>query len=465
MSQKFDLAVIGAGPGGYVAAIRAAQFGMKVVCVDKRATLGGTCLNVGCIPSKTLLQSSEIYSHVLHEGQALGLRYSKISFDFEQMMKRKDHVVHSLVEGIAGLFKRHHILFFHGEAQFIDSHHLLISSEGSQETIEADYILISTGSEPIALPSIPFDQDKIVSSTEALSFKEVPKKLAVIGGGVIGVELASVYNRLGCDVTIIEMLPLICPTLDVAISKELTRVLKSQGIKFLLSKEVTSCKVESNGISLQLKSEAGTQEVDADVCLVSIGRRPFTANLGLEKVSIVLDKKGFIPVDSVFRTVQANIFAIGDVIDGVMLAHRASQEGVTVIEWIKGGKPLIDYMSVPNVIYTYPEVAAVGMTEEEVFAASLIAQIGTVYFKGNPRARCSGETDGFLKIIGDKKTGTVLGMHIIGPHASELIACGVLAIQKRMTLEEIARAAFAHPTLSEAIKEAALIALSKPMHA
>lgn len=464
MNQKYDLAVIGGGPGGYVAAIRAAQLGMKVVCIEKSKTLGGTCLNVGCIPSKALLQSSELYSHVVHEGQTLGLKYSNMDFDFEQIMRRKNEVVSSLVQGVAGLFKKNQVTFLQGEAQFIDAHHLSIKGENPQ-TVEAEYILIASGSEPIALPHVSFDGDKIVSSTEALEFKAVPKKLAVIGGGVIGVELASVYNRLGSEVTIIEMLPLICPAMDAAISKLLLQSLKSQGIKFLLSTQLHSVENKTARLTLQLECNQENRTLDADVMLVAIGRKPFTANLNLEKASLQVDRRGFIPVDSVFRTQQPHIFAIGDVIEGPMLAHRASQEGVTVIEWLKGIKSSIDYMSIPNVIYTSPEVAAVGLTEQEAQAAGLALQIGSSYFKGNARARCTGETEGLLKIIGDKKSGKLLGMHIIGSHASELIATGMLAIQKRMTLEEVATAIFAHPTLSESIKDAALAALGKPLHA
>lgn len=464
MTQRYDLAVIGAGPGGYVAAIRAAQLGMKVVCIDKRPTLGGTCLNVGCIPSKTLLYSSELFYHVQNEGQVLGLRYNKIGFDFEQIMKRKEHVVHSLVEGVASLLKRYHVLFVHGEAKFLDPHRLLIVSEEKEQFIESENILIATGSDSIQLPGLPFDKKRILSSTEALSLTSVPKRLAVIGGGVIGVELASVYSRLGSKVTIIEMLPQICPAMDTAISKQLLQALKNQGIEFRLSTQVKSADIKDE-VVLNVQSEDKSEKIPADVVLVAIGRKPYTQGLDLAKAGVMADQKGFIPVDGVFRTTQPNIFAIGDVIEGTMLAHRASQEGVAVAEWLKGEKSEIDYMSIPNVIYTSPEVAAVGLTENEAFAANLTTQIGTVYFKGNARARCTGEVEGILKILGDKKTGRLVGMHIIGAHASELIAAGVVAMEKRMTLQEIAESPFAHPTLSESIKEAALAALGRPVHA
>jgi len=464
MSQKYDLAVIGAGPGGYVAALRAAQLGMKVVCIDKRETLGGTCLNVGCIPSKALLQSTELYAHVQHEGKKLGLQYADLSFDFVQTMKRKEEVVQSLINGVAGLFKKQQVAFLNGEAQFIDSHHLLVTSHEVEVTVEASYIIVATGSESISLPFLPFQQDTVLSSTEILSLKEVPEKMVVVGGGVIGVELASVYNRLGSKVTIVEMLPTICPTMDQAISKQLLQSLKNQGIEFMLSTQLTDATIQTNAITLSLKHEQEVEEVSANIVLVAIGRKPFIDNLALDKATVQVDKKGFISVDSCFRTSQPHIFAVGDVIDGAMLAHRASQEGVAVVEWINGEKPLIDYMSIPNVIYTYPEVAAVGMTEEEASAAGLDLSVGTAYFKGNPRARCAGETEGFLKVIADQKTTQILGMHIIGPHASEIITAGILMIQKKMTLKEVANTVIAHPTLSESIKEAVMAALGQPLH-
>lgn len=465
MTYQYDLAVIGGGPGGYVAAIRAAQLGMKVVCIDKRAKVGGTCLNVGCIPSKTLLNSSELYFHALHEGQALGLRFNKLTFDFDQIMKRKEHVVHSLVEGVASLLRKYHVPFINGKAQFIDASHLKVVNDNQEQVIEAKHILIATGSESTPLPRIPFDNRQIISSTEALSLNSVPGRLAVVGGGVIGVELASVYNRLGSKVTIIERLPQICPAMDTTISKQLLQALKSQGIQFMLSAQVVSAAVQVDEVLLTVSSDDKLQNIGADKVLISVGRRPYTEGLGLENVGITIDRKGFIPVDGAFRTNQPNIFAIGDAIEGLMLAHLASQEGVAVAELIAGGNPLVDYMAVPNVIYTSPEVAAVGLTEQEAFAANLTIQIGTVYFKGNPRARCTGEVEGMLKILGEKKTGRIIGMHIIGAHASELISDGVIAIQQRLTLEQIAETMFAHPTLSELVKEAALVALGKPMHA
>lgn len=464
MSEKYDLAIIGAGPGGYVAAIRAAQLGMKVVCIDKRNTLGGTCLNVGCIPSKALLQSTELLYHLEQDGQTLGLQLNKLGYDFTTMMRRKEHVVHSLVQGVAGLFKGNHVTYLHGEASFIDPHRLQITNSSEKSEVEAETILIATGSESIALPNLPFNDKTIISSTEALSLNQVPKTMAVIGGGVIGVELASVYRRLGTEITIIEMLPHICPMLDIDLSKQLFQALKKQGIKFMLSTQVLKGAVKNDQVKLTVKHQEGEQDLTVDLVLVAVGRRPFTSQLGLENAGVTVDKRGFIPVDGQFRTSQPNIYAIGDVIEGTMLAHRASEEGTLVVESLKGmGRP-IDYMSIPNVIYTYPEVATIGLTEAEGLLAGLKMDIGTAYFKGNPRARCSGETDGLVKVIGDQNTGCLVGMHIIGPHASELIGEGVVAIQQRMTLEDLAYTVHAHPTLSEAIKEAVLCALGRPLH-
>lgn len=465
MVDRYDVAIIGAGPGGYVAAIRAAQLGFKTVCIDKDPTLGGTCLNVGCIPSKTLLHATEILFHLQREGKEQGMTYSDLKIDLSQLMDHKNKVIKSLVEGIAKLFERNQVTALQGSAEFIDPHRLrIIQKEGQQQEIEASFILIATGSEPIALPDLPFHEQQIVSSTGTLSLSRVPQRFIVIGAGVIGVELASVYQRLGSQVTIIEMLDHICPALDKQVSKSLLQILKKQGMEFMLSSRVTAAVVQPDEVILTVDFNGQLQNLSADAVLVAVGRRPFTKGLQLDRIGIQLDKKGFIPVDGNFRTAQPHIFAIGDVIEGVMLAHRSSAEGVAVIESLKGEHPILNYLSIPNVIYTYPEVASVGLTEQEVQETGLDFMIGTSFFRGNPRARCSGEMDGFVKIIGDKRTGSLLGMHILGPHASELIAEGMLAIQKRMTVAEIAEAPQAHPTLSETIKEAALDALGRPIH-
>jgi dihydrolipoamide dehydrogenase len=465
MADQYDVAIIGAGPGGYVAAIRAAQLGFKTVCIEKSPSFGGTCLNVGCIPSKTLLQATELLFRLKHEGKEQGIECLQMNVNFSQMMARKKQVVKSLVDGIAGLFSRHHITILQGTAEFVDPHRLRITQEsGAHQEIEATYILIATGSQPIALPHLPFDERQIVSSTGALSLSKIPERLIVIGGGVIGVELASVYQRLGSQVKVIEMLDHICPALDSSLSKGLLQILRKQGIEFMLSSQVVTAVVQPEEVILTVNVNDQLQNLSAHVVLVAVGRRPYTEGLQLERVGIQRDKRGFISVDPHFRTAQPHIFAIGDVIEGMMLAHRASAEGVAVIESLKGEQPVINYLSIPNVIYTYPEVASVGLTEQEGQQAKLDLMVGTSFFKGNARARCSNETDGFVKVIGDKKSGRLVGMHILGPHASELIAEGMLAMQKKLTVKDIGEAAQAHPTLSEAIKEAALDSLGRPIH-
>ncbi len=441
----YDLAVIGAGPGGYVAAIRAAQLGLKTVCIDARETLGGTCLNVGCIPSKVLLQSTMHYEFLQKHARNHGIEGDNVSIDFDRLMARKDEVVKSLVTGVTSLFERHGVVWVRGTAKFKSPHELLVDSE----TIQAQNILIATGSEPVALPFLPFDEKYIVSSTGILSLIKIPKRLLVIGAGVIGVELASVYRRLGTEVTVLEMSEQICPTMDLAISKTLQKSLKKQGIAFHLGLKV---------------DEETVKSFEPNVVLVAVGRRPFTNSLGLEAVGIQTDKRGFIPVDSDFRTSQPHIYAVGDVIEGVMLAHKASEEGVAAVETIAGKQAHIKYMTIPNVIYTYPEVASVGLTEKEAREAGLDVMTGSYMFLGNSRARCSGEEEGLVKIVGDKHSGRLVGMHIISLIASEMIAEGVIAMQARWTVEQLANAPHAHPTFNEAIKEAALDCLGRAIH-
>lgn len=461
--EKFDVAVIGAGPGGYVAAIRAAKLGLSVVCIDKRSTLGGTCLNVGCIPSKSLLYSSEVYAHLLHEGDELGIKTKALSPDLAQMMSRKDKVVESLVNGIASAFKKNQVTRVEGEASFVSPGHINIKTDAEDKVIEAKYFIIASGSEPIELPFLKFG-GRVISSTEALSLASIPKKLLVIGAGVIGVELASVYNRLGSSVTIVEMLPKICPANDEAISKQLLQVLKKQGIEFHLGAKVKSGKVHDALVSLEVETEQGALELAADICLVAVGRRPHTNSLNLAALGIQPDSKGFIPVDANFRTACPNVFAIGDLIEGPMLAHKASEEGSAVAELIAGLKPHVNYLAIPNVVYTNPEVAAVGLTEAEAKAMGFDLIVGLCSFKANSRARCMGATEGMVKVVGDKKTGRLLGLHIIGPSASEMIGEGVIALQKKATVEEIAFSSHAHPTLSEAILEACQAALGRAIH-
>lgn len=456
----FQVLVIGSGPGGYVAAIRAAQLGFSVACVEKMPTLGGTCLNVGCIPSKALLQTSESWEWIEKSAAEQGISVKEATFDFAAMMKRKETIVKGLTDGVAGAFNKNKIERIIGAAKFTGPHTVDIG--GRQ--ITAGNIIIATGSEPISLPFLPFDETVVVSSTGALSLPKVPKKLLVVGAGVIGVELASVYRRLGSEVSIVEMLDTITPAMDAAVCKQLQTLLKKQGLEFYLGAKVKEGSHDKKTVSLTVEHQNNTVKMDGDVVLVAVGRRPFTKDLALEKASLALSPKGFIPVDANLRTTQPHIYAIGDVIDGPMLAHRASHEGIAAAELIAGQQPTINYMGIPNVIYTHPEVAAVGFTEAEARAAGLELFIGTSFFRGNGRARCMGDTEGFVKIIGEKTSGRLVGMHIIGPHASELIAEGMMAIDKKATVADIMHACHAHPTLSETIMEAAQQALGQAIH-
>jgi len=452
----YDVVVIGSGPGGYVAAIRAAQLGLKTACVEKSKPLGGTCLNVGCIPSKSLLQSSELYWLLRNKAQEHGIHATELSYDFTHMMQRKDKVVKGFNDGIAALFKKNRIDRFEGEASFLNPQTLKIAGQ----EVSARHFIIATGSEPIPLPFLPFDEEKILSSTGALALKKVPKKLIVVGAGVIGVELGSVYKRLGSEVTFIEFLDRICPTFDEAVSKTFQEILEKQGMTFHLSSKVTSGKVTPTHVELLVDKNS----YEADVVLIAIGRRAYTQGLNLQAIGITLDSKGMIPVDGAFRTAQPHIFAIGDVIDGPMLAHKASDEGVAAAEIIAGLSPHIEYIAIPNVVYTLPEVAAVGITEREAKAMNLTFKTGTFPFKINSRAKCSGEDEGFVKMIAEARTGRLLGIHIIGAHAGELIAEATLALERKTTALELANTSHAHPTYAEAIKEAALSIAKHALH-
>lgn len=466
MAAHYDVVVIGAGPGGYVAAIRAAQLGLKTACIDKRKTLGGTCLNVGCIPSKALLHSSEYFAWFHKNAEEHGIQGKGLSVDFSKMMNRKDKLVATLVDGIAGLFKKNHVAWIQGMARLTGSDKLEVLNELGTvvTTIHATHIILATGSEPTPLPFLPFDEKVILSSTGALSLPAIPKQLLVVGAGVIGVELASVYQRLGTKVTIVEMLDKICPAMDAAVSKALLQILKKQGIDFRLGVKVTKGEVEKGIANLSIEENKQEISLSADAILVAVGRRPFTDGLGLREAGITLSPKGFVEVDDCFRTSISSIYAIGDMIDGVMLAHRASEEGIAVAELIAGLHPHVNYLTIPNVIYTHPEVAAVGLTEQEASAMGLSVKTGICSFRAIARARCSGDVDGFVKVIGETRSGRLIGMHIIGSHASEMIGEGVIAIEKKATLEDIAQAPHAHPTLSEAVKEAALNALGRAIH-
>lgn len=450
----FDVVVIGAGPGGYIAAVNASKNGFKTACVEKRPTLGGTCLNVGCIPSKALLQSTEHFEWLKQSGKEHGIEANEVSINFPTLMQRKVGVVKGLVDSVAALFKANSIERLQGEAHFVDPHTIEVIEGSNIKKVTAANFIIATGSEPIALPFLPFDEKKVVSSTGALSLESIPKQLLVIGAGVIGVELASVYRRLGSQVTIVEMLESITPAMDQAVSRQLLQILKKQGMEFYLGAKVTGAKVDKEGVQLDVLYEGKAQIFKGDVVLVAVGRRPYTAGLKLEALDIEVDPKGFIKVDDQLRTKHSHIYAIGDVIEGAMLAHKASQEGIVATDLIAGKTTHINYMCIPNVVYTHPEVAAIGFTENEAKEAGREVVVGTSFFRGNARARCNGEVEGFVKVIGDKKTGRLLGMHIIGPQASELIGEGLIGMEKGALVRDIAMACHAHPTLSETIMEA-----------
>lgn len=458
--MEYDVAVIGSGPGGYVAAVRAAQLGLKTACIEKEATVGGTCLNVGCIPSKALLQTTEMYEYLSKEAADFGIIAKNLSFDFAKIMTRKEAVVQGLVSGVAALLKRRKIEHIRGAARLISPHEIQID----KTTIKAKNIIIATGSEPIPLPFLPFDENKVLSSTGALSLSKPPSSLLLIGAGVIGVEIASVYRRLGTQVTVIELLDRICYPMDSSISRSFMQILKKQGLQFYLSSKVIHGDVHKNGVTLTAEVEGKKSNMDADAVLVAIGRRPYTQGLGLKEIGIEVNSKGYIPVDANFHTLIPHIYAIGDVIEGPMLAHKASEEGIAAAEVIAGLRPTVNYLAIPSVVYTHPEVASVGMSEDEAKAAHLEVKIGTSHFKGNPRARCAGYTEGLVKIVAEVNSRRLIGMHIIGPHASEMISEGVLALVNNMTVEELAYASHAHPTLSEAIKEAALDACGISIH-
>ncbi len=461
--KEYDVVVIGAGPGGYVAAIRAAQLGLSVACIEKEKA-GGTCLNVGCIPSKALLQSTEIYASFLHEANVHGVTYENLKADLDVMMKRKKGIVEGLVQGVEHALKSKHVDFIVGFANLVDPHKIEVVRGEEKEEFTAKNIILATGSEPVSLPFLPFDEKRILSSTGALSLSEIPKKMIVIGAGVIGVELASVYSRLGTEVVIIEALDQICGGLDDTLSRTFLTVLKKQNLTFHLGAKVLSGQANNDGVTLNviLKGMEEKETMQADVVLVAVGRRPFSE--GLKNIGLDFTIRGFLPVNNRFQTKIPHIYAIGDLIEGPMLAHRASLEGAAVAELIAQKETSVNYLAIPNVIYTHPELASVGLTEAQAKAFNLEILIGTCSFKANPRARCMGETDGLVKVIADKKSGRLIGMHILGPNASEIIAEGVVAIQNNLTLESLVRTPHAHPTLSEAILEAAENALGKSIH-
>jgi dihydrolipoamide dehydrogenase len=458
--SSFDVVIIGSGPGGHVSAIRCAQLGFKTAIVEKYNSLGGTCLNVGCIPSKALLSSSHHYAEIAHFADH-GIEVSgDVKINLEKMIARKQAVVDQTVGGINYLMDKNKITVFTGLGSFVDATHISVAkADGTSETIETKYAVIATGSKPSSLPFIKIDKERIITSTEALALKEVPKHLVIIGGGVIGIELGQVYLRLGAQVSVVEFMDRIIPGMDASLSKELTKVLKKQGMKFYVSHKVKS--VERNGDAVVVQAENAKGEtitLEGDYSLVSVGRRPYTDGLNADKAGVKISDRGQVEVNDHLQTNVSNIYAIGDVVRGAMLAHKAEEEGTMVAEILAGQKPHIDYNLIPGVVYTWPEVAAVGQTEEQVKASGTEYKVGSFPFKALGRARASGDLDGFVKIITDAKTDEVLGVHMIGARTADLIAEAVTAMEFKASAEDISRMSHAHPTFAEAVKEAALAA-------
>jgi dihydrolipoamide dehydrogenase len=463
----YDVVVVGGGPGGYVCAIRAAQLGLKTACVEKRGALGGTCLNIGCIPSKALLNASEKYDEARHGLASLGVKTGKVGFDLAAMMGHKDKVVGDLTKGVEFLLKKNKIDYIKGAGSLIGPGAMTVTdAEGKQTELAARSIVLATGSDHMDLPGVEIDEKRIVSSTGALALVKVPKRMIVIGGGYIGLELGSVWGRLGAEVQVVEFLDRIVPGMDGEIAKNFQRMLKKQGMKFRLSSKVTGAKTTKSGVKLSVEPAAGgdTETLEAEVVLVAIGRRPHTEGLGLERAGVAVDKVGRILVDGGFQTNIAGIYAIGDVIAGPMLAHKAEEEGVALAEMLAGQSGHVNYETVPGIVYTWPEVAAVGKTEEQLKEAGVDYTVGKFPFTANSRARANAETEGFVKILANAKTDRILGAHIIGPHAGTLIHEVVLIMEFGGSAEDLARSFHGHPTLNEAVKEAALAVDGRAIH-
>jgi len=463
--MDYQVVVIGSGPGGYVAAIRCAQLGMKTAIIEKYDTLGGTCLNVGCIPSKALLDSSEHFHAAEHTFKEHGIDINKPKVNIKQMIDRKADVVKQNVDGVDYLMKKNKIEVFHGLGSFVDKHTIKIDGKEAKQ-ITAEKVIIATGSKPASLPFIELDKDRVITSTEALELKEVPKHMIIIGGGVIGMELGSVYGRLGAKVSVVEFLDRIIPGMDATMGKELQKSVKGLGFEFYLGHKVTDVKKSGKSVTVKAESSKGeTIELKGDYCLVSIGRRPYTDGLGFENAGVKADDRGRVEVDDHLKTNVDNIYAIGDVVKGAMLAHKAEEEGVFVAEAIAGQKPHINYNLIPGVVYTWPEVASVGFSEEQLKEQGRAFKVGKFPYKALGRARASMDTDGLVKILADKATDEVLGVHICGARAADMIAAGVTAMEYRASAEDIARMSHAHPTYMEAFKEAALAATeNRPIH-
>ena len=457
--KSYDVAVIGSGPGGYVAAIRCSQLGMKTALIEKYSSLGGTCLNVGCIPSKALLDSSHHYHDAVAHFEEHGIEIpGAVKVNLKKMIERKQAVVDQTVKGVEFLMGKNNIDVYHGVGSFRDATHIQIEGDSSDE-IEAKYSIIATGSKPASLPFIEMDKERVITSTEALKLKEIPGHMIIIGGGVIGLELGQVYRRLGAEVSVVEFMDRIIPGMDRALSKELTKVFKKQGMKFHLSHKVTEVSRKGKEVVVKALDKKENEVVfKGDYCLVSVGRRPYTDGLNAEAAGVKLNEKGQVEVNESLQTTASNIYAIGDVVRGQMLAHKAEEEGVMVAELLAGQKPHIDYNLIPGVVYTWPEVAAVGQTEEQLKEAGVAYKSGQFPMRALGRSRASMDTDGFVKILADAETDEVLGVHMIGARVADLIAEAVTAMEYRASTEDIARMSHAHPTYAEAVKEAALAA-------
>ena len=464
MLEKFDVTVIGGGPGGYVCAIRLSQLGLKTACIESRGSLGGTCLNVGCIPSKNLLNFSENF-HKAKNFEKIGIEVGEVKLNLDKMMKNKENAVTVLTKGIEFLFKKNKVTYFKGKGSFKSTNEISILAEGKETTIQTDKTIISTGSEPLSIPGMEFDEEKILSSTGALSLSKLPKKMLVVGGGYIGLEMGSVWSRLGTQVEVIEFLDHITPGIDREVSREFEKILKKQGIKFQLNTKVEKITKSKNFVSIDVvDKEKNKKKLEADVVLISVGRKPYIKGLNLENVGVETDEKGKVKVNKNFETNVKNIYAIGDVIEGPMLAHKAEEEGIAVAELIAGQSGHVNYDIIPGVIYTSPEVASVGKTEEQLKTNKNNYKVGKFPFMANSRAKAIDETEGFVKILADSLTDKVLGVHIIGPHAGEMIAEMAIAMEFGASSEDIARTCHAHPTFSEAIKEAALSVEKRQIH-
>ncbi len=466
--MKYDLMIIGSGPGGYVAAIRAAQLGLKTAIIEKYNTLGGTCLNVGCIPSKALLDSSEHFHQLNHTFEEHGIKAQKVSLDLQQMVSRKGKVVDQVCGGVEFLMKKNKVEVLHGLGSFVDATHIKVTAaDGSESVYETSKTIIATGSKPVTPASMGYDKNRVITSTEALNISSLPKHMVIIGAGVIGLELGSVFARLGTTVEVVEYMDRILPGMDKDCARELTRSLKKLGITFHLNHEVLSVKGSKTKAKVEMKSRKGDEQktIDTDYCLIAIGRRPYTDGLGLENIGVKLDERGRIAVDEHLMTDEPGIYAIGDVIKGAMLAHKAEEEGIFVAETIAGQKPHVDYNLIPGVVYTWPEVAAVGKTEEMLQEAGIEFKVGKFPMRALGRAQASGDTEGFVKVIADKTTDEILGVHMFAARAADMIMEAVSLMEFRASAEDMGRISHPHPTYTEAIKEAALAATdNRPLH-